>query len=137
MLDADRPERRLANVMTNLRKLVLAAAGGGVIALASVLAVDAATIGPDPVPVVREYHPQQAATNDEARPVEPMLLWSLAGIGIGGVGLTVLYLLKRRVGGFPQNPDWVAPITIMQSKDNATEETFGGVSSHDSHGSHH
>jgi hypothetical protein len=124
--------------MKNLRKLVLGAAGGGIIALGSVLAVDAATIGPEPVPVVREYHPQQTApSDDEGRPVEPMLLWSLAGIGASGVVLTVLYLLKRRVGGFPENPDWVAPITIMQSKDNATEETFGGVSAHDSHGSHH
>lgn len=123
--------------MKNLRKLVLAAAGGGIIALGSVLAVDAATIGPEPVPVVREFHPQQVATDDEGRPVEPMLLWSLAGIGIGGVALTVLYLLKRRVGGFPENPDWVAPITIMKSQDNATEETFGGVSDHDAHGAHH
>ena len=123
--------------MKNLRNLVLAAAGGGVIALGSVLAVDAATIAPDPVPVVREFHPQQTTTDDEGRPVEPMLLWSLAGIGISGVALTVLYLLKRRVGGFPENPEWVAPITIMQSKDNATEETFGGVSDHDAHGAHH
>lgn len=123
--------------MMNLRRIVLGGAAGGVIALSSVLAVDAATVHPDPAPIVREWHPQQAATNGEGRPVEPMLLWSLAGIGASGVVLTVLYLLKRRVGGFPENPEWVAPITIMKSEDNATEATFGDVSAHDAHGAHH
>ena len=49
--------------------------------------------------------------------VIPRVKWTLAGIFVGGYALSMLYLLKRRLGGFPENPSWVAPITIMPSKD--------------------
>ena len=47
--------------------------------------------------------------------VIPRVKWMLAGIFVGGYALSMLYLLKRRLGGFPENPGWVAPITIMPS----------------------
>lgn len=47
--------------------------------------------------------------------VIPRVKWMLAGIFVGGYALSMLYLLKRRLGGFPENPSWVAPITIMPS----------------------
>ena len=65
-----------------------------------------------------------------------MLVWSTAGIVASGILLSVFYLLKRRVGGFPANPAWVAPITIMQSKDFPTEGSYGDVPA-DAHGAHH
>lgn len=64
--------------------------------------------------------------------LEPVL-WSLAGVAIFAVGLGVLYLLKRQVGGFPENPDWVAPISIMRSRDLPADD--GDAHGHgDSHG---
>ena len=46
-----------------------------------------------------------------------VVIWTLAGVGIFAVGLGAFYFFKRQVGGFPENPAWVAPITIMPSKD--------------------
>jgi hypothetical protein len=64
-------------------------------------------------------------------------LWTLAGIGVGALALSILYLLKRRVGGFPEDPTWVAPISIMPADENATEESFGETPAHDGHASGH
>lgn len=49
--------------------------------------------------------------------VQEVTIWSLVGIGVGAAVLGVLYLFKKRIGGFPENPAWVAPITIMRSRD--------------------
>jgi hypothetical protein len=62
--------------------------------------------------------------------------WAIVGTLVGGLFLSVFYLLKRRVGGFPRNPSWVAPITIMQSKDFPDEGYYGDVPA-DAHGAHH
>ncbi|MFQ5381007.1 MAG: hypothetical protein ACE5EF_05215 [Dehalococcoidia bacterium] len=43
------------------------------------------------------------------------VLWTIAGAIIGSVIMAYLYLLKRGVGGFPENPEWVAPISIEPS----------------------
>ncbi len=43
------------------------------------------------------------------------VLWTIAGAIIGAVIMAYLYLLKRGVGGFAENPDWVAPISIEPS----------------------
>ena len=45
--------------------------------------------------------------------VKEVTIWSLVSIAGGCALLGVLYLFKRKVGGFPVNPSWVAPITIM------------------------
>ncbi|MCC6388320.1 MAG: hypothetical protein IT302_13180 [Dehalococcoidia bacterium] len=65
--------------------------------------------------------------------VVPVLVWSAVGIVAGGIVLSGLYLFKRRIGGFPANPSWVAPITIMPSKDFPTEGSYGDVPA----GGHH
>ena len=68
--------------------------------------------------------------------VVPVALWTfLAVMGAGVVG-GVLYLFKRRIGAFPRNPAWVAPITIMRSADAPDEGAFGEVPA-DGHSSHH
>lgn len=45
--------------------------------------------------------------------VKEVAIWSMVGIAGGAVVLGVLYLFKRKIGAFPENPSWVAPITIM------------------------
>jgi hypothetical protein len=64
--------------------------------------------------------------------VLPAILWSLAGVAIFAVVMGVLYLFKRQVGGFPENPEWVAPISIMRSRDLPSEDDAHGHG--DSHG---
>jgi len=66
--------------------------------------------------------------------VLPTILWSLAGVGVFAVALGVLYLLKRQVGGFPENPEWVAPISIMCSRDLPADDDSHGHG--DPHGGH-
>lgn len=54
-----------------------------------------------------------------------MVVWSIVGLGIVAAVLGFFYFMKRQVGGFPENPSWVAPITIMPSKDFPDEGDFG------------
>ena len=68
--------------------------------------------------------------------VMPVALWMTVGILVGGLVLGVFYLLKRRVGGFPEHPEWVAPISIERSATFAKEGDFGDVAP-DAHGAHH
>ena len=107
------------------------------------LAPSAAIASPvDPAPVVRSVVREQAHGEEgqagSPRAVERILLWSVAGVGLGALGLTTLYLLKRRIGAFPSNPTWVAPITIMPSRTFADEFTFSSGESevHHSPGHH-
>ena len=92
----------------------------GLVALASISPANAASER-EPLPVVRQWHGLQVADSNQ-RAVEPALLWTVASVV--GVSLVAgsLYLLKRRVGAFPSNPDWVAPISVMPAGENASEE---------------
>jgi hypothetical protein len=69
----------------------------------------------------------------ETHDVVPVATWTFAGILAGAVVLGTLYLFKRRIGAFPKNPSWVAPITILPSNENA--ESFGDAPAGD-HGHH-
>jgi hypothetical protein len=51
------------------------------------------------------------------------VIWSVVALAAGSLIGGTLYLFKRQVGGFPANPDWTAPITIMPAGDNAVEES--------------
>jgi hypothetical protein len=55
--------------------------------------------------------------------VVPMATWMIVGTLVAGLSLSILYLFKRRIGAFPKNPTWVAPITVMRSQD--LPEDFG------------
>lgn len=57
--------------------------------------------------------------------VDPVVIWSLVALGVFAAVMGSLYFFKRQVGGFPENPTWVAPITIMPSKDFPDEGDFG------------
>lgn len=101
--------------MNSLRLRLALIAVAACIAVGSASAVIAAPAAPPNTgaPVAAA---QEAAGGSDHR-IEPMVLWTVVGVGIGAIALGVLYLFKRQVGGFPQHPTWVAPITIMQSKD--------------------
>jgi hypothetical protein len=77
------------------------------------------------------------AAEETGSDVVPAALWSLAGVAIGAVVMGTLYLFKRRVGGFPENPSWVAPITIMRSRDLPSDSAGGQGDAHDNHGATH
>ena len=134
---------RLSEVMNRLRAPLFATVFVSVL-LVGALAPSTAIASPfGPTPIVRSVVREQAHGEEEgpagsARPVERILLWSVTGVGLGALGLTTLYLLKRRIGGFPSNPAWVAPITIMPSRTFADESTFSSVESevHHSPGHH-
>lgn len=80
-------------------------------------------------------HVAREGGNGAAVDVVPGAIWTVVGVAAGALILGIFYLLKRRVGGFPQNPDWVAPISIMPSKDSPDEGAFGDVAP-DAHGHH-
>ena len=121
-----------------LLRLAAAALLANSAALFTIGPVMAAAPAPDaPVLNVRsqedDSHAEAAGAQSDVRTVA---VWTIAGTLIGGLALAILYLLKRRLGGFPKNPAWVAPITIMQSKDFPGEGYYGDTPA-DAHGSQH
>lgn len=118
-------------------RLALAAVAG-LIALGAVPAA-AMEAAPEPVPVVAGVRPQEhggGASTGSEREVEWPLIWTTVGVAGGAVVMAGLYLVKRRLGGFPANPAWVAPISILRSKDSPVEGDYGNAPV-DAHGSHH
>jgi hypothetical protein len=105
-------------------------------ALVAVLLPAAASAAADPAPAappqVRLQEGEPAEDGDSGFDVVPGLVWTTAGVAIAAVVMGVLYLFKRRIGGFPANPSWVAPITIMESKDFPAEGDYGDTTP-DSH----
>ncbi|MGE3076478.1 MAG: hypothetical protein AB7N24_11405 [Dehalococcoidia bacterium] len=67
--------------------------------------------------------------------VKEVTIWSIVSIAGGAAILGVLYLFKRKVGGFPENPAWVAPITIMPASELPGDDVELGHGEID-HGSH-
>jgi hypothetical protein len=96
------------------------------------VALAAADPAPSAPPQVHLQEDEPAEDADSGFDVVPGLVWTTAGVAIASIVMGVLYLFKRRVGGFPANPSWVAPITVMQSKDFPAEGDYGDVSP-DSH----
>lgn len=125
--------------MGHIRQRLLVLGAAGAISLGAVLPASAGWIPDEPAPIVRTWGQEGAQPDEGGRDVKPVVLWSIAGVAAGAVVMGTLYLLKRQVGGFPANPTWVAPITIMPSRENATDATWAsGEDAHgDSHGDHH
>ncbi|MDZ7728894.1 MAG: hypothetical protein U5Q44_12250 [Dehalococcoidia bacterium] len=123
--------------MKHFRRTVLVALAAGLLAVAAMTPGALAAETAEPQPTVRTveslFQEGEAAEGD----VWQSVVWTLVGIAVGAVVLGVLYLLKRRVGAFPENPEWVAPIYITPSAENPTEETFGLSSDHDDPGGGH
>lgn len=112
-----------------LRTLVLGAV------LASSFALTATAFAAESAPLAGQVIAAGQAA-ESGHDVVPMAIWSIVGVLLFSFVLGVLYLLKRRIGGFPKDPEWVAPISIERSATFAKEGDFGDVA-HDSHGSHH
>jgi hypothetical protein len=102
-------------------------------------AAAAASLAPlaGPQLTIENQHEPATTASESTTNIKKNVLWMFSGIGASAIVLTALYMLKRRVGAFPENPDWVAPITIMRSKDAPDEGAYGAVAGHDAHGSHH
>lgn len=84
----------------------------------------------------QDHGDDEAATDGGGSSIASRVIWSLAAIGGLGVVLTALYMLKRRTGGFPENPDWVAPIEVLYTKDSPDEGYYGDADTSAAHGSH-
>jgi hypothetical protein len=69
-----------------------------------------------------------AQAGGEERDVWPVAAWTLVGTFIFALVFGILYLFKRRVGGFPKHPDWVAPISIERSETLPREGDYADVS---------
>lgn len=79
----------------------------------------------------------QETSGDGGTDVVPVAAWTIVGIAIFAAVFGMFYLFKRRIGGFPRNPSWVAPITIMPSREFADEGDFGDqVPSGQAHAEH-
>lgn len=63
-----------------------------------------------------------------------MLVWMVAGILAAATILGTLYLFKRRIGAFPRNPTWVAPIAIMKASDLPGDRDPHEATAPDDHG---
>lgn len=57
---------------------------------------------------------QQAASTHD---VVPTVIWVIVSVLLACLAGGILYLFKRRIGAYPKNPSWVAPISIMLSRD--------------------
>lgn len=78
-----------------------------------------------------EEGPHAAATPQGESQDTEKVVWTLSGIGAAAILFGVFYLFKRRVGAFPANPSWVAPITILRAGDLPDEGDFGPTEAHD------
>jgi hypothetical protein len=80
-----------------------------------VAVVLAATIVPANLAFAQEHGSPEPTTSSSPRwsDVKEVAIWSMAGISVAAAALGVLYLFKRKIGAFPENPSWVAPISIM------------------------
>lgn len=98
----------------------LLAAGGLLAGLLGATPAFAVPVAPEPGTAAISAH-EEGGSGDTG----PRVTWALAAIGAGALVLGSLYLFKRRIGGFPEHPAWVAPITILKSSDSPDETTFG------------
>lgn len=69
------------------------------------------------MPLLTAAAQQTTAGSSSNTDVVPTLAWAAIGVACFAVVLSGLYLLKRKVGGFPRNPSWVAPISIRPSRE--------------------
>ncbi len=89
-------------------------------------------------PAAAQTGPATTQSAESGRDILPVVLWFVAGVGLGVIVMGTLYLFKRRVGGFPENPSWTAPISVMRSRDLPGDDAANGHGGpHDAHGAGH
>jgi hypothetical protein len=85
------------------------------------------------LPAASAFAQESTAGTNSNSDVVPTLVWMALGVAGFGVALTMCYFLKRRLGGFPKNPSWVAPISIRPSSDFPADTDAHGAAAHDEH----
>jgi hypothetical protein len=121
-------------VIHHLRLRLVLPAVVAVLAAVSAVPALAAEAPPPAAEIVRGAASlPQEGTQESTHRVEPGLIWTLVGVGIGAAVFGSLYLFKRHIGAFPKNPAWVAPISVMPSSTFPDEDTFGDAAG----GAHH
>ncbi len=88
-------------------------------------------------PELRAQGQEQHAASPTTDQFDERILWSLLAVALVVPAGGIFYLLKKRLGAFPENPEWVAPISIMRSRDLPDEHTYAGAEgAADAHGHH-
>jgi hypothetical protein len=67
---------------------------------------------------------QEAESQGGPQDVEKVV-WTVVGVALTSLVLGISYLFKRRIGAFPKNPTWVAPISVMPAGDLPDEAAAG------------
>ena len=94
--------------------------------------------GASPTTTTTEGGGEAAPESGSSVDIFPVTIWMLAGVAASGLVLGVLYLFKRQIGGFPEHPTWVAPISIMRPGHlPADDDPHGGHGEADAHGGGH
>lgn len=126
-----------------MRIRLLAAAAAFAFALATVAPAAAAAAQPaQPLPAVAaqdtgSHGASAESTSSGLSANTDRILWSLLAIALAVPLGGIFYLLKRRLGAFPEQPEWVAPISVMRSRDLPDERTYqGSDAAAGSHGHH-
>lgn len=79
----------------------------------------------------------EAPSGEHRDGLNDVVIWTIAALGIFAAVMGTFYFFKRQVGGFPEHPSWVAPITIMRSEEFPDEGDFGDqVPSQQAHAEH-
>jgi len=92
------------------------------VAVSAATAIPQPAIGVWPAQEEPQGEDQSIPLNDRSKTV---LVWSILAIAGTAGFLAVFYMVKKRLGGFPENPSWVAPITVMPSRELPDEGDFG------------
>ena len=114
-----------------LVSLVIAIAAPALAAPSAAAAADDAPVAGAPRAALQEGGSDSGLTD-----VVLVATWTFVAIVAGSLLLGALYFFKKQVGGFPENPSWVAPISIERSETFADEGDFGDAVP-DAHGAHH
>lgn len=115
----------------------------GVLSLAAVLpgAVSAAETPVDLGAGPAVFGQEEPHGEDQSIPLsdrgKTVLVWAIIGVAVLAGVTGILYQVKKKLGGFPENPAWVAPITVMPSRELPDEGDFGDqVPSEQAHAEH-
>ena len=64
---------------------------------------------------VTGYVTQQQPTS--THDIVPMAIWAIVAVLVACLVGGIMYAFKRQIGAYPKHPTWVAPISIMLSRD--------------------
>jgi hypothetical protein len=119
-----------------MQRLTIRAAGAALLIILALSTTSAALAASGAAGIAAPVTAAAQQADEDEHDVVPVAVWTTAGVLAGAVIFAALYMFKRRIGGFPKNPTWTAPISIMRSETFPAEGDFGDAPA-DAHGSHH